>query len=108
MPEEAPADPGFAERCPQPCRVGRGQLEALNQEAAGFLGAHLRRLLNVGVHDLGQRGGVDRVLIGGINFGSHASHHGADNVGWQHGMPSKASMRWASEDFPTRGAPPTR
>jgi hypothetical protein len=35
------------------------------------------------VHDLGQRYGVDGILIDGINFGSHAPHHRPDDISGQ-------------------------
>ncbi|HEV8275938.1 MAG TPA: hypothetical protein VGQ26_09610 [Streptosporangiaceae bacterium] len=83
MPKEARADPGVTERRPQPRRVGGRQLDALDQKAAGFLGAHLRRLLDVRVHDLGERGGGDGILIGGINFWDHAPHDRPDHISGQ-------------------------
>jgi hypothetical protein len=83
MPEEARPDLSFTERRPQPHRVGRRQLEALDQEAVGFLGAHLGRLLDVRVHHLAERCGVDGILIGGIHFGSHAPHYRPDDISRQ-------------------------
>jgi hypothetical protein len=83
VPKEARTDLSSAECGPQPQRVGRRQLKALDQEAAGFLGAYLRRLLNVRVHDLGERHGVDGILIDGINIGSHAPHHRPDDISRQ-------------------------
>ena len=76
-------DLGSAQRGPQPHRVGRRQLEALDQVAIGFLGAHLRRLLNVRVHDLAERSGVDGILIDGVNLGNHSSHYGPDDISGQ-------------------------
>jgi hypothetical protein len=81
MHKKARPDLGSAQRGPQPHRVGGRQLEALDQEPVGFLGAHLRRLLNVRVHDLAKRSGVDRILVGGINVGSHAPHYRPDDIG---------------------------
>ncbi|HEV8276797.1 MAG TPA: hypothetical protein VGQ26_14035 [Streptosporangiaceae bacterium] len=83
MPKKVRADLGSAERGPQPHRVGGRQLEALDQEPASFLSAHLRRLLNVRVHDLAKCSGVDGILVGGINCGNHAPHHRPDDIGRQ-------------------------
>ncbi len=53
----------------QPRRVGRRQLEALDEEPLGFLGAHLGRLFDVRVHQLGEPCGVDRALVDRVELG---------------------------------------
>ena len=85
MPKEARADLTSRKRRPQPRRVGRRQLETLDQEAVGLLGAHFRRLLDVRIHDLGERDGIDRILVNGINLRYHAPHHRPDDIRRQPG-----------------------
>lgn len=63
--------------------VRRRQLEALDEEPLGFLGAYLGRLLDVRVHQLGEPPGVDRVLVGCVELGEDAAQHCPDHVGRQ-------------------------
>jgi len=108
VPQETCADLGLRERSLQACRVGRRQVEALDEEALRLLDAHLGRLLDMRVHELGKQRGVDWILVDGIKLGKDPTQHGPEHVGWQKGNPVLRQQRCASADFPTLGAPPTR
>jgi hypothetical protein len=108
MHKEARADLGSAQRGPQQHGVGGRQLEALDQETISFLGAYLRRLLDVRVHDLSERSSVDGILIGGINVGSHPPHYRPDDIGGQPGDPVGGEQALRQRGLPHPGAPPTR
>lgn len=100
MPKKARTDLGSAQRGPEPHWVGRRQLEALDQEPASFLSAHLRRLLDMRVHDLAKRSGVDGILVGGINVWSHAPHHRPDDISGQPRDPVKGKQALRQHGLP--------
>ena len=83
VPEEAGPDCCSCQRCPQARRVRWQQFEALDEELPRFLGAHLGRFFDVWIHHLGKPYGVDRVLVGGVEFGQHAAQHCPDHIGRQ-------------------------
>jgi hypothetical protein len=85
--EEAAVDLGLPERGLQACRVRRRQFEALDQEALRLLDAHLGRLLDTGVHDLGKPPGVDWILVDGVKLRKDPTQDGPEHVGWQPGDP---------------------
>jgi len=87
MSEEAGPNRCPLERGLQAPAVPRRQLEALNEESLGFLGAHLGHLFDMGVHDFGELRCVDRVLVGGIEIGQDTAQHCADHIGRQPGDP---------------------
>ena len=87
VPEEAGPDCCSCQRCPQARRVRWQQFEALDEELPRFLGAHLGRFFDVWIHHLGKPYGVDRVLVGGVEFGQHAAQHCPDHIGRQPGDP---------------------
>jgi hypothetical protein len=57
--------------------------EALNEESFGLLGAHLGHLFDMGVHEFGELGCVDRVLVGGIELGQDPAQYRAYHIGGQ-------------------------
>jgi hypothetical protein len=62
----------------------------------------------VRVHDLGERHGVDGILIDGINVGSHAPHHRPDDISGQPWDPIESEQALRQQGLPHRGAPPTK
>lgn len=75
------------ERSPQACNVGRREFEALDQEALRLFDAHLGRLLDMGVHELGKQQRVHRILIDGVELRKGPTQHGPQHVGRQKGDP---------------------
>lgn len=55
------------------------------RELFGFLGGHIGHLLSVRIHELGERCGVDGILVNGIEFGKHTTEHCSYCVGRQSG-----------------------
>jgi hypothetical protein len=62
-------------------RIRRRQLEALDKEPLGFLGAYLGRLFDVRVHELGEPSSVNRIPVDGIELGPDAAQHRPDHIG---------------------------
>jgi hypothetical protein len=83
VPQEARPDYCSWQRGLQARGVRRRQLEALDEEPLGFLGAYLGRLLDMRVHQPGEPPGVDRVLVGHVEFGEDVAQHRPDHVGRQ-------------------------
>jgi len=83
VPREARPDCRSWQRGLQARGVRRRQLEALDEEPLGFLGAYLGRLLDVRVHQPGEPPGVDRVLVGCVKLGEDVAQHCPDHVGRQ-------------------------
>jgi len=81
VPQKARPDRGPLQRRPQPRRIGRRQLEPIDQKPLVLLGAHLGGLLDVRVHDLGEQLGVDRILIDRIQLREHPAQHRPQHVG---------------------------
>jgi hypothetical protein len=87
VPKEASVDLGLPQRSLQARNVGRRQVEALDQEALRLLGAHLGRLLDMWVHELGKQRRIDRILVDGVKLRKDPTQHGPEHVGWQPGDP---------------------
>jgi hypothetical protein len=51
-----------------------------NEELLGFLGAHLGRLLDVRIHEIGEPSGIDGILVDRIEFGNYATKHCSHDV----------------------------
>jgi hypothetical protein len=81
--EEAGPNPCPLQRRLQAPGVPRRQLEALNEESFGLLGAHLGHLFDMGVHEFGELGCVDRVLVGGLELGQDPAQYRAYHIGRQ-------------------------
>jgi hypothetical protein len=106
--QEAAANLGVLERSLQAGNVGRRQVEALEQEARRLLDAHLGRLLDVGdMTSASSTASTGSWSMASSSGRTRRSTVLSTSVGSQ-GIPSVCSSRHASDDLPTRGAPPTR
>jgi hypothetical protein len=106
--QEAAANLGVLERSLQAGNVGRRQVEALDQKARRLLDAHLGRLLDVGdMTSASSTASTGSWSMASSSGRTRRSTVLSTSVGSQ-GIPSVCSSRHASDDLPTRGAPPTR
>ena len=70
-------------RSARPVPIPRCELEAVDQERHRLLSTGLDGLFDVGVHELGERRGVDGVLVERIQITKYPAEHGPDGVGRQ-------------------------